>query len=60
MIPKLNFTSIKLKKFKNVFKEICDKFHRAKELINKKIEKICSQEKFSVQEISYFFEDLCF
>ena len=44
----------KLNLYKNVLHEVCEKFHGAEEFINQKIEKICSQEKSSVEEVTYF------
>ena len=45
---------IKLKLYKEVFKVICVNFVGAKDLINSKIEEICSNEKFSIKEVIYF------
>ena len=51
---------VKVKEYKKVFKEICDKFDGAGQFINYSIEEICSHEKLFVEEVIYSVEGLCF
>ena len=51
----------KLKVYKKVLHEVCQKFNGAEEFINQKIEGICCQGKLLVEEVIYFvYERLCF
>ena len=42
---------------KSVLKDVSEKYEGAEELINSRIEEMCSQEKLSVEDVIYF---LCF
>ena len=46
--------NINIKVYKMVFKEICQKYKEAEDLINKKLDEISSHEKLSVEEVMYF------
>ena len=50
----------KVKVYKKVLKGACYKFDGAEEYINERIEEICSHEKLSIEEVSYFVEGLCY
>ena len=52
---KANTNSSKLNLYKKVLQEVCEKFSWAKEFIRDKIEKIRSNEKLSVEEVTYLF-----
>ena len=49
--------SLKIKIYKTVLKEVCEKYNGDEDLINSRIEEISSQEKLSAEEVIYF---LCF
>ena len=51
---------IKVRVYKQVLKDICNKYDGAEEYINERIKEICSQEKLSLEEVIYFVEGLCF
>ena len=38
-----------------MLQEVCEKFDRAKEFIRDKVVDICSNEKLSVEEVTYLF-----
>ena len=40
--------------YNKVLQEVCEKFDGAEEFINQKIEEICFQEKWSMEEVTYF------
>ena len=46
--------NIKMKIYKRVLQEISEKYHGAEDFINKRIEEVCSQEKLSAEEVTYF------
>ena len=46
---------LKIKIYKPALKDVSQKYERAKELINSRIEEICSQEMLSVEEVIYFY-----
>ena len=46
---------LKMKIYKRVLKDVLRKYEGAEEFINSRIEKICSQEKQSVEEVIYFY-----
>ena len=46
---------LKMKIYKRVLKDVLRKYEGPEELINSRIEKICSQEKQSVEEVIYFY-----
>ena len=46
---------IKIKVYKEVLKEICEKYDGEEDFLNDRIEEICSHEKLSTEEIIYFF-----
>ena len=50
-----NTNNTKLNAYKNVLQEVCEKFDRAKEFIRNKVGDICSNEKLSVEEVTYLF-----
>ena len=50
-----NTNNTKLNVYKNMLQEVCEKFDRAKEFIRDKVEDICSNEKLSVEEVTYLF-----
>ena len=43
--------SIKIKFYKKVLKEICEKYDRAEDSINDRIKEICSHESLSAEEV---------
>ena len=45
----------KLNFYKKVLQEVCGKFFGAKEFFRDKTEEICSNEKLSVEEVTYLF-----
>ena len=45
---------IKIKVYKKVLKEICEKYDGEEDFLNDRIEEICSHEKLSTEEIVYF------
>ena len=47
--------NIKVKVYKKVVKEISEKYDGAEDFINNRTDEICSQEKFSAEEVIYFF-----
>ena len=49
--------NLKVKVYKTILKEVSEKYEGIEEFINSKIEEICSQEKLSGEEVTYF---LCF
>ena len=49
----------KLKVYKIVLQEFCEKFSEAEEQIQKKIEELCYEKKLSGEEVSYFFTNNC-
>ena len=49
--------SLKIKEYKRVLKEVSEKFEGVEDFINRRIDKICSQEKLSTEDVIYF---LCF
>ena len=46
--------NIKMKIYKRVLQEISEKYNEAEDFINKRIEEVCSQEKLSAEEVTYF------
>ena len=48
----------KLKVYKKVVHEVCEKFDGAEEFIKEKTEEICFQEKLSVEEATYFVYEI--
>ena len=46
---------LKIEIYKPALKDVSQKYERAKELINSRIEEICSQEMLSVEEVIYFY-----
>ena len=46
--------NIKVKMYKKVPKEICEKHERAEDFINKNLDETCSYEKLSAEEVIYF------
>ena len=46
--------NIKMKIYKRVLQEISEKYIEAEDFINKRIEEVCSQEKLSAEEVTYF------
>ena len=46
---------LKMKIYKRVLKDVLRKYEGAEEFINSRTEKICSQEKQSVEEVIYFY-----
>ena len=45
----------KLNVYEKVLQEVCEKFDGAEEFIKEKIEEICSNGKFSVEEVTYLW-----
>ena len=43
-----------MKIYKGVLQEISEKYNGAEDFINKRIEEVCSQEKLSAEEVTYF------
>ena len=43
-----------MKIYKRVLQEISEKYNEAEDFINKRIEEVCSQEKLSAEEVTYF------
>ena len=54
----MNATKVKI--YKQLLRDICNKYVRAEKYINEKIKEICSHEKLSVEEVVYFLKGLCF
>ena len=52
---KANVNNTKLNVYEKVLQEVCEKFDGAEEFIKEKIEEICSNGKFSVEEVTYLF-----
>ena len=46
--------NIKIKVYKNVLKEVAEKYDGAEDFINNRIDEICSQEMLSGEEVIYF------
>ena len=46
--------NIKMKIYKRVLQEISEKYNEAEDFINKRTEEVCSQEKLSAEEVTYF------
>ena len=46
--------NIKVKVYKKMLKEISEKYEGSQDFINNRIDEICSQEKFSAEEVIYF------
>ena len=46
--------NIKMEIYKRVLQEISEKYNEAEDFINKRTEEVCSQEKLSAEEVTYF------
>ena len=46
--------NLKIKIYKTILKEVAEKYDRAKDFTNNRIDEICSQEKLSTEEVIYF------
>ena len=46
-------SNTKLNLYKRVLQEVCEKFNGAKQYIKERIEALCSQSKFSKDEVTY-------
>ena len=44
----------KFKIYKQVLRDICNKYKRAEDVINETIKELCSQHKLSVEEVIFF------
>ena len=47
--------NLKINVYKKVLQELCEKFNGAAAYIKKRIEELCSENKFSVEEVTYLF-----
>ena len=50
---KMNNTKINV--YKKVLQELCEKFNGAEDYIKERIEELCSENKLSVEEVTYLF-----
>ena len=50
-----NMNNLKINVYKKVLQELCEKFNGAAAYIKKGIEELCSENKFSVEEVTYLF-----
>ena len=50
-----NMNNLKINVYKKVLQELCEKFNGAAAYIKKRIEELCSENKFSVEEVTYLF-----
>ena len=54
IIHLFHMNAIKFKIYKQVFKDICDKYDRARDFINERIEELCSTQVLSIEEVIFF------
>ena len=54
---KMNDTKINV--YKNILQELCEKFEGAEGYIKQRIEELCSENKLSVEEVTYLFINDC-
>ena len=56
---KFNISNTKLNVYKKVLQEGCEKFNGAEQYIKERIEVPCSENKLSVEEVTYLFTNNC-
>ena len=54
IIQGINMNNIKIKVYKKLLREICEKYDGLEAFINERIKEISSHEKLSVEEVIYF------
>ena len=54
---KMNDTKINV--YKNILQEVCEKFEGTEGYIKQRIEELCSENKLSVEEVTYLFTNDC-